>query len=58
MLRECGIEGLKGEKLYSFMRKWFINSIFYRAEGLVVPMDDLDNVLKDRKEKGQQRRLF
>lgn len=58
VLRECGIEGLKGDKLYSFMRKWFINSIFYRAEGLVVPMDDLDNVLKDRKEKGQQRRLF
>ncbi|OPY25242.1 MAG: hypothetical protein A4E28_03285 [Methanocella sp. PtaU1.Bin125] len=58
VLRECGIEGLKGDKLYSFMRKWFINSIFYRAEGLVVPMDDLDSVLKEKNEKGKQSRLF
>jgi hypothetical protein len=58
VLRECGIPGLKGEDLYAFMRKWFINSIFYRAEGLVVPMDDLDGVLKDQKEKGKQSRLF
>ena len=58
VLRECGIYGLKGEDLYAFMRKWFINSIFYRAEGLVVPMDDLDGVLKEQKEKGKQSRLF
>jgi len=58
VLRESGIYGLKGENLYAFMRKWFINSIFYRAEGLVVPMDDLDGVLKEQKEKGKQSRLF
>ncbi|HUL62652.1 MAG TPA: hypothetical protein VLT35_06275 [Methanocella sp.] len=58
VLRECGIDGLKGEALYAFMRKWFINSIFYRAEGLVVPMDDLDGVLKEQREKGKQSRLF
>ncbi len=58
VLRESGISGLKGEDLYAFMRKWFINSIFYRADGLVVPMDDLNGVLKEKREKGQQRKLF
>lgn len=58
VMRECGIEKLRGEQLYSFMRKWFINSIFYRAEGLVVPMDDLDSVLKEKSEKGRQSKLF
>ena len=58
VLRESGIAGLKGEELYSFMRKWFINSIFYRSEGLVLPMDDLDGVLEDKREKGKQSRLF
>jgi uncharacterized membrane protein SirB2 len=58
VLRESGIYGLKGEDLYSFMRKWFINSIFYRADGLVVPMDDLDHLLKEQKEKSRQSKLF
>jgi len=58
VLREQGIGGLTGDRLYSFMRKWFINSIFYRSEGLVVPMDDLDGVLKEKKEKNRQSRLF
>jgi hypothetical protein len=58
VLREIGISGLKGEDLYAFMRKWFINSIFYRADGLVVPMDDLDGVLKEKRETWQQRKLF
>jgi hypothetical protein len=58
VLREHGIEKLRGEQLYSFMRKWFINSIFYRADGLVVPMDDLDGALKEKAEKGRQSRLF
>jgi len=60
VLREQGIpETLKGDMLYAFMRKWFINSIFYRSEGLVVPMHELDELLKESKENGgRQKRLF
>ncbi len=48
VLRECGIpDGAIDDKaLYTFMKKWFINSIFYRGNGLVMPMNELDKLFK------------
>jgi len=58
VLRESGLPNIKGEQYYAFLRKWFINSIFYRREGLVVPMHELDGVLKEPEKNGKQSRLF
>lgn len=58
VLRECGLPDVRGEQLYAFLRKWFINSIFYRREGLVVNMHELDGVLREPEKKGKQKTLF
>ncbi|WP_424356792.1 hypothetical protein [Methanocella sp. MCL-LM] len=58
VLRECNLPNVRGEQFYAFLRKWFINSIFYRREGLVVNMHELDGVLKEQEKKGRQSRLF
>jgi hypothetical protein len=58
VLRECNLPNVRGEQYYAFLRKWFINSIFYRKEGLVVNMHDLDGVLKENEKQGRQKTLF
>lgn len=58
VLRECNLPNVSGEQFYAFLRKWFINSIFYRREGLVVNMRELDGVLKEQEKKGKQKTLF
>jgi hypothetical protein len=53
VLRECGVPdgAMNDEALYSFMKKWFVNSIFYKSNGLVMPMNDLDKLFKAFEEK-------
>lgn len=48
VLRECGTPDgiIDGKMFYSFIRKWFINSIFYRSNGLAIPMHELDHIFK------------
>lgn len=63
VLRECGVPdgAIDDEALYLFLKKWFINSIFYRANGLVTPMNELDRLFKafeGNKNGSRQSRLF
>jgi len=38
VLRESGIGDVDDGILYDFMRTWFINSVFYRSNGIAIPM--------------------
>ncbi len=59
VLREHGLEADDG-LLYGFMREWFINSIFYRSNGIVIRMQGYEKLFRqpeyDRK-RGRQRTL-
>jgi|GEM_PF-4869224 len=48
VLRESGLGEVAESQLYDFMRKWLINSIFYRSNGIVLPMDSYDGLFKAR----------
>ena len=64
VLKECGIpaSAINDRMLYDFLRKWFINSIFYRENGLVMGMNELDHLFreydKEPKKSRKQSRLF
>jgi hypothetical protein len=48
VLREHGLDA-DDSLLYDFMRKWLINSIFYRSNGIVIPMQGFEKLLKPEK---------
>jgi hypothetical protein len=48
VLRESGLGDVGDGELYDFMRKWFINSIFYRSNGIVIPMQGFEKLFKAR----------
>lgn len=48
VLREHGLE-TDDTLLYDFMREWFINSIFYRSNGIVIPMREYEKLFKQEK---------
>jgi hypothetical protein len=51
VLREHGLD-TDDSLLYDFMREWFINSIFYRSNGIVIPMEGYEKLFKnDRNDK-------
>jgi hypothetical protein len=59
VLREHGFEADDG-LLYGFMREWFINSIFYRSNGVVIRMRGYEKLFKPEKadkKSGQQSTL-
>jgi hypothetical protein len=51
VLRESGLGEVEDRKLYEFMRKWLINSIFYRSNGIVLPMDGYEGLFRPRENK-------
>lgn len=57
VLRECGIpdRAIDDSRLYEFMRKWLINSIFYRYNGLVMPMPELDHLFSEYEKREKKR---
>ncbi|MCD1294993.1 hypothetical protein CUJ83_08280 [Methanocella sp. CWC-04] len=63
VLRECGIPdgAIDDSMLYDFIRKWFINSIFFRSNGVVMQMNELDHLLsgyeKNKKKGARQSTL-
>lgn len=62
VLRESGVPDDVGDHtLYEFMRAWFINSIFYRTNGIVIPMKEYEHLFKGLEKEdrmgGKQRTL-
>lgn len=61
VLRESGLGEVSDGMLYDFMRKWHINSIFYRNNGIVIPMRGFEKLFRARdtndKKGGRQRTL-
>ena len=55
VLRESGLGNVGDGQLYEFMRKWFINSIFYRSNGIVLPMDGYGGMFRARDNKSRTR---
>jgi hypothetical protein len=51
VLRESGLGEADVRALYGFMRTWFINSIFYRSNGIVIPMHGFKNLFRPRDER-------
>jgi hypothetical protein len=51
VLRESGLGDMDDRTLYDFMRTWFINSIFFRNNGLVIPMHGFEKLFKVREDK-------
>jgi len=49
VLRESGLGDVDDRKLYEFMRTWFINSVFFRSNGIVIPMRGFENSLSPGK---------
>ena len=61
VLRESGLGDVNDHQLYEFMRTWFINSIFYRSNGIVIRMNGFEKLFRPRsennKKSGRQRTL-
>ena len=51
VLRESGLGEVGDRQLYEFMRKWFINSIFYRSNGIILPMGGYEGLFRARENK-------
>jgi hypothetical protein len=65
VLRECMVpeNAMDEGMLYGFLRKWLINSIFFKGNGLVLKMEEFDHLFesydkKDKKKPGQSTLKF
>lgn len=50
VLRESGLGDVDDRMLYDFMRTWFINSVFYRSNGMVIRMQEFEKLFRPRHE--------
>jgi hypothetical protein len=54
VLRESGLGDMDDRMLYDFMRTWFINSIFFRSNGIVIPMQGFEKLFRPRHENNRR----
>lgn len=54
VLRDSGLGDVDDRMLYDFMRTWFINSIFFRSNGIVIPMQGFEKLFRPRHENNRR----
>lgn len=54
VLRESGLGDMDDRVFYDFMRTWFINSIFYRSNGIVIRMHGFEKLFRPRHEENKR----
>ncbi len=54
VLRESGLGDMDDHMLYDFMRTWFINSIFFRSNGIVIRMQGFEKLFQPRHENNRR----
>jgi hypothetical protein len=54
VLRESGLGDVDDDMLYDFMRTWFINSIFFRSNGIAIRMQGFEKLFRPRPENGKK----